>query len=57
VLGVFDHFALSALAIAVPMTIAAMLLLRSGIETRGQRLEEIQVALSGGDRGTSSLTP
>ena len=57
VLGVFDHFALSALAIAVPMTIAAMLLLRSGIETRGQRLEEIQVALSGSDRGTSSLTP
>jgi putative MFS transporter len=46
VLGVFDHFALSALAIAVPMTIAAIMLLRAGIETRGQRLEAIQVALS-----------
>src|SRR5690242_8539271 len=47
VLGLFDHFALSALAIAVPMAIAAILLLRAGIDTRGQRLEEIQVALSG----------
>jgi putative MFS transporter len=46
VLGLFDHLAISALAIAVPMAIAAIMLLRSGIETRGQRLEEIQVALS-----------
>lgn len=46
VLGLFDHFAFSALAIAVPMVIAAVLLLRAGIDTRGQRLEEIQVALS-----------
>ena len=57
VLGLFDHFALSALAIAVPMAIAAILLLRAGIDTRGQRLEEIQVALSGDDPGASSLTP
>lgn len=46
VLGVFDHFALSALAIAVPMAIAAIMLLRAGIETRGHALEQIQVALS-----------
>ncbi|HET6911968.1 MAG TPA: MFS transporter [Rhodanobacteraceae bacterium] len=46
VLGLFDHFAFSALAIAVPLAIAAVLLLRAGIDTRGQRLEEIQVALS-----------
>jgi len=57
VLGLFDHFALSALAIAVPMAIAAILLLRAGIDTRGQRLEEIQVALSGDNPGASSLTP
>jgi putative MFS transporter len=45
VMGVFTHFATSALLIAIPMAIAAVLLIRSGIETRGQRLEEIQRAL------------
>lgn len=48
VLGVFGHFALSALLIALPMAVAAVMLSRSGIETRGRRLEEIQDALSGG---------
>ena len=47
VLGFFGHFAWSALLIAVPMAISGVMLLRSGIETRGHRLEEIQDALSG----------
>lgn len=46
VLGFFGHFALSALLIAVPMAIACVLLLRSGIETRGQRLEDIERAMA-----------
>lgn len=46
VLGFFDNFALSALLLAVPMTIAALMLARSGIETRGFKLEEIQDALA-----------
>lgn len=45
VLGFFGHFTLSALLIAVPMAISGVLLLRSGIETRGHRLEDIQDAL------------
>jgi len=47
VLGFFGHFAWSALLIAIPMTISGLMLLRSGIETRGHRLEDIQDALSG----------
>jgi len=46
VLGVFGHFALSAVLIALPMAVGAVMLFRSGIETRGRRLEEIQDALS-----------
>ncbi|MEO7432158.1 MAG: MFS transporter [Dokdonella sp.] len=42
VIGFFEHFALSAVTIAVPMIVAALLLLQSGIETRGRRLEEIE---------------
>ena len=45
VMGFFGHFALSALLIAVPMAISGVMLLRSGIETRGYRLEEIQASL------------
>ena len=45
VLGFFEHFALSALLIAIAMAVSAVMLLRSGIETRGQRLEEIQETL------------
>jgi len=48
VLGVFGHFALSAVLIALPMAVGAVMLFRSGIETRGRRLEEIQDALSAG---------
>lgn len=46
VLGFFSHFTLSALLIALPMAVSAVMLWRSGIETRGHRLEEIQAALS-----------
>lgn len=46
VLGFFGNFMLSALLIAVPMAISGVMLWRSGIETRGQGLEEIQEALS-----------
>lgn len=41
VLGVFNNLALSALAIAVPLALFGVLLLHSGIDTRGRRLEEI----------------
>ncbi|RZI77083.1 MAG: MFS transporter [Variovorax sp.] len=53
VLGVFGHFATSALLIALPMAVAAALLIRSGVETRGRRLEEIQNALSAGSAASS----
>ena len=53
VLGVFGHFATSALLIALPMAVAAGLLARSGVETRGRRLEEIQHALSAGSSVSS----
>lgn len=45
-LGLFAHAALSAALTAVPMAMAGVMPLRSGIETRGFRLEEIQAALS-----------
>ena len=51
VLGVFGHFAVSALLIAVPMAVAALMLISSGIETRGRGLEDIQDLLDAG-RGT-----
>jgi MFS transporter, putative metabolite:H+ symporter len=46
VFGLFSHFAASALLIAIPMAVAALMLARSGVETRGRRLEEIQHALN-----------
>ncbi len=46
VLGLFGNFTLSALLIALPMAVSAVMLLRSGIETRGHGLEAIQHALS-----------
>lgn len=45
VLAFFDHFALSALLIALPMAVSGVMLWRSGIETRGRSLEEIEVAM------------
>ncbi|MEO7916931.1 MAG: MFS transporter [Dokdonella sp.] len=45
VIGFFDEFILSTAAIAVPLVISGLLLYRSGIETRGLRLEDIQTAM------------
>jgi MFS transporter, putative metabolite:H+ symporter len=46
VFGLFGHFMLSALLIAAPMAMAGWMLARSGIETRGAGLEDIQAILS-----------
>lgn len=46
VFGFFGNFMLSALLIALPMAVSGVMLLRSGIETRGHRLEDIQQALA-----------
>jgi len=46
VLGFFEHFLLSAALIAVPMAVSGAMLLRSGIETRGYGLEDIQASLA-----------
>ncbi len=46
VMGLFSNFVVSAALIAVPMAVSGVMLLRSGIETRGHRLEEIQATLS-----------
>ena len=45
VLGLFGNLGLSALAIAAPLVVSAVMLARSGIETRGRRLEQIQADL------------
>lgn len=45
--GFFDHFALSAAVLAVPMLVSAVLLWVAGVETRGQGLEDIQRAVAG----------
>ncbi len=45
VAGLFSHFAVSALLIALAMAVSAVMLWRSGVETRGRRLEDIQLAL------------
>jgi putative MFS transporter len=45
VAGVFDSFLVSAVVIAVPMTVAGVMLWRGGVETRGVELESIQKAL------------
>ena len=44
-LGFFDHLALSAVVLAVPMAVSAALLARRGVETRGVPLEAIQQSL------------
>jgi putative MFS transporter len=46
VAGLFEHFMLSALLLALPMALAGWMLARSGIETRGHGLEAIQQTLS-----------
>ncbi len=47
VLGLFQHFAISAAAIAAVMAVSALMLARNGIETRGASLEDIQDQLAG----------
>lgn len=42
VLGVFSHFTVPALLIAAPMAVAALMLVKRGIETRARGLEDIQ---------------
>ncbi|HET6588242.1 MAG TPA: MFS transporter [Oleiagrimonas sp.] len=45
VAGVFDSFLVSALVIAIPMTVAGVMLWRGGVETSGHELEAIQQRL------------
>lgn len=44
-IGFFDHFAMSALLIALPMAVSGAMLWRAGVDTRGRSLEAIQSAL------------
>jgi putative MFS transporter len=55
VLGLFGDLALSALLLAVPLVVFGTLLFRSGIDTRGLRLEQIhaKVVRKSEGRGTS----
>jgi len=46
VLGLLGQFTVSAVMIAVPMAVSGVLLWRAGIETRGQRLEDIEAQLA-----------
>jgi putative MFS transporter len=46
VLGLFNDMTLSSLFIAVPMVVSAIMLMRSGIDTRGRNLEEIEDAMA-----------
>jgi putative MFS transporter len=45
VAGMFDDLAFSALLIALPLIVFAILLLKNGIDTRGRRLEDIHAAV------------
>jgi putative MFS transporter len=59
IVGLFHNFTLSALIIAVPMAVSGIMLARSGIETRGQRLEDIEDLLVQGNAaalGSGSLS-
>lgn len=47
VMGLFEDLAFSAIMIAVPLVIFGFLLLKSGIDTRGRRLEEIHAEVIG----------
>ena len=53
VFGLFGDLTWSALFIAVPTALSAVMLLRSGIETRGQGLEEIQVSMRARQAGSA----
>lgn len=45
VLGAFEHMALSAMMIIITLLISTAMLARSGIDTRGLRLEDVQAAI------------
>lgn len=45
VVGLFGNFTLSALLIALPMAVSGVMLARSGMETRGRRLEDIEQSM------------
>jgi putative MFS transporter len=53
VLGLFTDLAWSALLIAVPLAISALILMRSGTDTRGRDLEQIQTDVS--NKGKSAF--
>jgi putative MFS transporter len=55
VLGVFNDLVFSALFIAAPMAVSALMLFRSGIDTRGRRLEEIQDDVLNRKKGKSAV--
>ncbi len=46
VCGLFNDMNLSSLVIALPMALSAAILMKSGIDTRGRNLEEIQDAMT-----------
>lgn len=50
VLGLFDDLAISAAIIATPLAIFGILLFKRGIETRGRRLEDIQIEMNTSQR-------
>ncbi len=47
VLGLFEHLAMSAIVLVIPMLASAVLLARHAPETRGRRLEEIENSFNG----------
>lgn len=55
VLGVLSNLGWSALLIAVPLVISAIMLINSGIDTRGRRLEDIQNDVLNKARGKPEL--
>jgi putative MFS transporter len=55
VAGLFGNVSLAALVIAVPMAGAAFLLAKSGIDTRGRRLEDIQRLIDPSDEQDQDL--
>jgi putative MFS transporter len=46
VMGAFNDMTISSIVIALPMVLSAVMLFRSGIDTRSRTLEEIQDAMT-----------
>lgn len=55
VAGLFDDLAFSAMLIALPLIAFALLLIKSGIDTRGRRLEDIHAAVLAKAAGNAQL--